>query len=347
MATNKLIETGRPLPYFCKALDDGRTAFYLDNSTLSSFTTCEQQFKYKYIHLIRGKGRGAAMSLGSWWSTTMELFYKEMDRCQRAKLPLPDKSVVLMLAAKAWTENNMNALEAVQKKAFDKFGGHKGAIQMAGRYFDTYALQDYNNWSIIGVEEGFGLKGEVVIHEDDQIIVYYTGKPDLVVFSKHEDQLMPLDHKTVDKVEYNVQRKYKPHSQTVGYIYAVGILAKELGIQRPVSRCIINVCSRNEPSDKPRDGKIKPRFTRVFPSYSVEEIEEWKQSIALKTKRLYECLLKDEWVWRESACHLYAGCDFRGIDSLAPGSREIAIKADYVQVDPWIPYEVEDGDEED
>lgn len=287
------------------------------------------------------------MTIGGWWSLAMEYFYTaiKLEQIHADKLNpiVVNQEVALSCAARAWAELKMDEWEAKDPKRFTKFGGKNGALVMMNRYWDAQGQIDKNIWQIVAVEQGFGRKRECKIAENEYIVVYYIGKPDLVVYAKTEETLIPIDHKTIDYVRWDTQVKYKPHAQTAGYIFICNELARQLGYEKPVTRCIINVAARAEPTDNPRDGgKPKPRFTRVFPSYSVEELAEWKNETLEKAERLRRCIERNYWPKRESACHLYAGCDYRRVDSLPPGARELAIKADYVQIEPWVPYEVEE-----
>lgn len=338
-----------------EVLPDGRWAFYFDSSIISSFNTCEKLFWYRHHLRLRRKGPGGyAMTIGSWWSKVMEYFYQGLMAQQHSLQvlqPWYEKNIVnqefmLRCAGKAWVDLKMNEWEAKDPKRFTKFGGKNAAIVMANRYYEAQASIDLNTFQIVAVEQGFGRRRECLIGESSQVLVFYIGKPDLVVYAKSDETLIPIDHKTIDYVRWDTQVKYKPHTQTAGYIFICNELARQLGYAKPVTKCIINVAARAEPTDNPRGGgKPRPRFVRVFPSYSVEELEEWKRETIGKAERLRRCYEEGFFPKREAYCHFYAGCEYRGIDSLSVGARDIAIKADYVQIEPWVPYEVEEEEE--
>jgi hypothetical protein len=219
-----------------------------------------------------------------------------------------------------------------------------GPILMAVQYYATYAEQDFRDWKIIGAEKPFGRANEVMIGEDDKVVVYYMGKPDLVIYEKSTDQLMPLDQKTKDYVDKHEDRKWKPNSQLAGYVYACQHMVRELGYDRPVDRCLVSVCGRKLPAKPRKKGESpKPRFKRVRATYSVQEIEEWRSTIMKKARRLRHALEFNE-VTRVDGflCHLFAGCDYRRVCAVPDGTRDIVIRSDYVQVKPWSPYEKED-----
>jgi hypothetical protein len=228
-----------------------------------------------------------------------------------------------------------------------------GPVLMAAKYFNTYAAQDAQNWKVIAAERAYGAHGEVMVGEErayrplsdmedaSRIIVFYMGKPDLVVFEPKTGLLMPVDHKTKDTIPYNVEVIWKPHPQTAGYIYAVREIAEDLGYDKViVDRCVINVATRLEPGPK---AKNQQRFRRVLVHYSESEIEEWRTEIMAKAWQLRDAIENNQFIRRESACHLYAGCEFRGVCSQPPQNRELVIKSDFKKAEPWSPYDEDEA----
>ena len=216
-----------------------------------------------------------------------------------------------------------------------------GPILMAAEYYQSFALQDMKDWKVIGAELAFGRHGEVIVGETDKVVVYWMGKPDLVIYEEKTNCLAPLDQKTKDYIKSDVQNIWKPHTQTAGYIYSIGQIAKELGYDGiTVDRCIISVCGRLRPAEPRKKGDSpKPRFIRVRPHYAVEEIAEWQANILILAEQMRTSLEKNQWTRNDKACHLYAGCDFRGICSRPEGVRPLVIQSDYELKEPWSPFD--------
>jgi hypothetical protein len=258
----------------------------------------------------------------------MELFYNEMSYGT-----LPTIDMTLKFAGDAWQEEQ---LDLIDPKKFDR----NKAILMTTDYWYKFAEQDFKNWKIIGTEVGFGMKDEVMIVEDNEVVVNYVGKPDLVIFEHAIGKLKVVDHKTTDYIKGDSLIKWKPHSQTAGYVVVAQYLAQHEGYPTSAltDSCIINMASRNAPSDKPKDGVVKPRFIRATPNYSPAELEEWRRGILAKCKEIKRSIVNDEWIRRENSCHIYGGCQFRGVCSVPPASRDIVLRADFVKSDPWVPY---------
>lgn len=343
------------LPYFVKAAPDGskRLAFYVDNHLISTFNFCETKFNIQHILRLRQKGPGGlAMNIGGWWSAVLEDFYNMIRMSQLATpqvLSYPTRNEFIEAAAKRWRESKMDELAVTKPKAYKDFGGAGGAALMAMTYYEYQGRLDAQQWKIIAAEKGFGQKGEVLLYEDDTVIIYYMGKPDLVVLADRGNTLLPVEHKTIYRIDTHIQSKYKPHPQIEGYVFSLNVIAKQLGYDKLVDRCVVNVSARATPAEKPRDGVKKPRFTRVLPHYSVEELEEWKQNVIGKVKRLSYSLLNDEWLRKDgpNTCHLYGGCEYRGICSVPPVTRPLVVKSDFVEIAPWAPYTIEEDEDED
>jgi hypothetical protein len=336
---------------FYEVLPDGRYRFRVDHHTINDFNTCDRYFNFRHMgdsngQVWGGRSLNIKIALGSWWSSVMEMFYHNMTFGT-----LPTEHHMYKYASDAWAELDMERYKTLDKKSLDvyeKFGGPDGGRLMALEYYKAFALAHFTQWQIIGAELGFGWKDELPLGEDDKVVVYYGGKPDLVLLDKSQNMILPLDFKTKDSVPGNVSVMFKPHPQTAGYIFAVTQMLKHVQSAasttvKPPTKCVIMMCARFRPTEKPRDGVIKPRFVPVYPNYTADEIEEWRQSVMEKCRRLRDSIERQVWTPRESACHLfYNGCQFRRVCSVPQNVREATLRSDFVKVDPWHPYDPEE-----
>lgn len=312
-----------------EVLPDGRWAFYMDNLMLESFGNCEQKFKHRHIDHLEPKGpKGWGLSVGLWWHDVLAWAYTKM----KDDKVMPSLEDFLLHAGATWQSLGMNEYERTHPVQYKRFNGYKGALLMADRYYSNQLPYDFANWGIIAVEVGFGYDQEALIGENDLVVLYYAGRMDLLI--EQRGRVEPVDHKTVDYVDSKINEKYKPHDATLGYIISAEHVAKRLGYDVEIDRCIINVCARQEPG-KPD----KPRFVKVYPHYSTDEIEEWKRRRLKRLTRLRWCIENDSWDWNTSSCHLYNGCEYRTIDGAGPKTRPIQIESNYENKGPWIPYQ--------
>ena len=327
------------MTYSFYKLDRGRMVFFLDASLLKSFAQCERYFYLHHVKNLRPKGlavsRPFPMAIGSWWSDVMEEFYNAM---RDGKLLLPDH--IQDIALRGWAKNDLDNVALHHPDQFASFGDIAGAVLMLQEYYDRQYLIDRNNWKVISVEQGFGLQKEVLLGESPRVVVYWIGKPDLVVVEN--GRLTPVDHKTVSRVDGTTTNRFKPSTQMAGYIHSCEVIAKQLGFDVRVDRCVVNICSRSRPSDNPRNGKKRPRFVRATPNFNREEILEWKQGVVQKAERLAHCLRTGEWVWSETSCDNFymRPCDYKKLDSCSPSVRDVILAADFIEGKPWVPYQV-------
>jgi hypothetical protein len=287
------------------------------------------------------------IALGSWWASFCESYYNEM------KLGvMPSELNVWKFAKEAWDFHEMERYknDPAWLKVYDKFGGEAGARIMAMEYHLAFGAQHFNDWQVLGPEMGFGWSEEVLLGEDDKVVVYYGGKPDLTQLVRSQNMIIPTDYKTKDYIPSDALLQYKPHPQTAGYIYAIRHLmnsAQALGKAKfpntfPPTKCIVFVCARFK-VEKPRNGVTKPRFVPVFVEYSDSELEEWRLSVIEKCRRLRDNIERDYFPPRESQCHVYTGgCPFRRVCSAPPNIREQVLNADFIKAEPWIPYKAEE-----
>lgn len=337
---------------FYETLPDGRWKFRVDHHLLDDFNTCDRLFQFRHMPDPAGlvwatKGVSVKVAIGSWWATFCERYYDQFRLGQ-----LPTEANIVEIVADAWTEHEMeryrNGTEG-DKENFEKFGGAEGALQMAVEYHRAFGEQHFRDWQVVATELGFGLKDEIKLGEDLHVVVYYTGRPDLVVLDRAQQMVMPLDFKTKDLVPWNAPSIVKPLPQLCGYIFATRKLMRDCfvgtmngsGAKLP-TKCIVMFCARLKPSDKPRDGVKKPRFLPVYANYSLEELEEWRLGVIEKCRRLRSAIERAVFLPRESACHLYAGCMFRRVCSMSANVRPAMLQADFVKQAPWQPYELQE-----
>lgn len=335
---------------FYEVMPDGRYKFRIDHHTINDFNTCDRYFEFRHMpadaagHVWSPKGLTPFKTqVGSWWSDVMESFYHEMSFGA-----LPELATMIRLASEHWRELKMDDYAQIDPEKYDKFGGFPAAQLMSAEYYEAFAKTHFEQWIVVGAETGFGWRDELKLGEDDRVVVYYGGKPDLVVVDKAQNMLVPLDFKTKDHIPGNVSTMWKPHPQTAGYIFAVRSLLDQIAGTtqakvNPPTKCILMVCARLRPSEKPRSGVRQPRFVPVYANYATVEIEEWRVSVMEKCRRLRDAIERNMFIPRESACHLfYHGCAFRRVCSVPAATREMMLNADFVKIDPWTPYTPEE-----
>ena len=328
-----------PKPFsFYEIQPNGKILFFVDASLLKSFSHCESYFYLKHVKNIRQKGtvitKPFPMAIGSWWSDVMEAFYNSLR--DKRELGLQD---IQDIALTAWASNGLEACALAEPDKFAQFGDIAGAVLMLKDYYESQYLIDKHNWKVVSVEQGFGLKKEVFIGETPRVVVYWVGRPDLVV--TENDRLTPVDHKTVSRIDGFTTSRYKPSTQMSGYVYSCETIARSLGYKVRVDRCVVNICSRARPTEKPRSGQKRPRFVRAYPNFTREEIDEWRHNVVGICERIAHNLRSNEWNWSETSCHNFymRPCDYLKLHSATPSARDVILAADFAEGRPWKPYE--------
>lgn len=330
---------------FYEITKSGIWNFFLDASLVKDFLQCEKYFDYRHVQNLRQKASFAtkpfSMAVGGWWSDAMEMFYEYMKAGK-----VMTRADVQHISVATWAKSEMDKCVAAQPDKYEKFGDLTGATLMLMEYYEHQYTTDLKIWKVITTEAGFGLNKEVLVGATDRIRLYWVGKPDLTVIEN--GRLIPVDHKTVTKIDSRTIGKYKPGCQMPGYVFAHDELCKQLGYNLRVDRCVVNICARERPSDKPRDGKKKPRFIRAYPNFSSEEINQWKNQMMYVATRMRECIEKNNWIWREGSCHnmFFRDCPFVKADGSTPMARDIVLAADFVKGEPWRPYKPNKIEEE-
>jgi PD-(D/E)XK nuclease superfamily len=337
--------TDKEKPFrFYSLLPDGRWEFFVDASLLKSFSLCERYMYLHHIQNLRTRGeqeaRPFAMAIGSWWSNVMEKFYNRLREGKDI-----ENGDIQNFALEAWAEEDLDSVAKSDPKQMSTFGDLPGAVLMLKEYFDSQYSIDKNIWKVISVEQGFGLKREVLVGETKKVVVYWIGKPDLGVIE--QGRLIPVDHKTVTRIDAKTIGRYKPSTQMPGYCFAFEVIARGLGINTRVNRCVVNICSRSRPTENPRKGNSpRPRFIRAYPNFTPEEISEWRHDVINKCERIAHNLEHGEasWAWSETSCHMMymRECPFLRLDAVTPSARETVLKGFYETGTPWQPYRVQE-----
>lgn len=314
---------------------DGKWNMFFDASMLKTFLDCEQMFYYKYMLHLRMKGQvNWKAELGSWWSSAMQLYYNAFRNGDLTK------ELVAHIAIQTWTDRKMSDFEPLVPKSYAEFGGEAAAVLMALRYYDETNDYDTNHWTVLSVEEGAGRKRELLVGETDKVRVYYITLPDLFVLIDKR-ALAPVDHKTKDYINTNLQHAFNPHLQTCGYIWAARYFTRQLALEFTTNSCIINVAARNEPGPKAKNNQ---RFKRIPVHYSPEQLDFWATRVLKAGERMRECIETKFFQWNDESCHKYAGCTYRPIDSAPADAREQVIKASYSEKEPWVQYQPDTED---
>lgn len=315
---------------------DNCVELFCDNHMLSSMRKCESYFTESIIgRNVRGKAW--FLDMGIWLHSVIEHMYT-----QKLKNIPCNPADLADYGATLWTKMEFIKYHS-QNKNYIKIGGFSGAAKLLLDYWRMYG-ETRETYKIIGTELPFGAKREVFLGEininSNRIRCYYSGRIDIIVDDGYSIGIM--DTKSAGKFSGDEADNYKPHEGMQGYVYSLREIVKtnfpEIAALRPCNRVIINHVSVNDCKD------YRDRFKRTPISYTLEELEEWRQRQLRSFKKLYELsVLQETPDWNSDACNnmYFQDCPYKALHRNTPSMRETLRKSQFVQMEPWNPYRTE------
>lgn len=168
------------------------------------------------------------------------------------------------------------------------------------------------------IEEPFMIK----IYEDEDIIVYLTGKPDLIFKYVESGSIAVMDHKSV--------RRESPISPLRNQfnLYATAmktdtVIINKIGFQK---------------TKEPRD-----RFTRAPMIYHQEHLDEWKEQVIQSAKEMVLFQKLNHYPMNRTSCEKWDGCFFQRFCSTRPSAREFLVGREYIVSPEWDVSKVLEG----
>lgn len=161
------------------------------------------------------------------------------------------------------------------------------------------------------VEEPFMVK----IYEDEDIIVYISGKPDLIFRYAGTKDIAVMDHKRMTR-----NTNYSPlRNQFQFYATAIGtdtVIVNKIGFQKTL-----------EP---------KERFLRTPFVYPKEILEEWKRDVIFRAKEMVIAQQFQHFQRNRTSCEKWSGCYLQRYCYTRPSARDFLIGKEYLIADkPW------------
>lgn len=339
---------------FVKKISETEYELYADHHMLSALRKCEGYFVENILNRSV-RGRGWPFDFGIWVHSCIEYMY--MNPFQRVtkwqtefKATQVSKDCtgrycsapeLVDFGASLWNKMEFQKYHVTHKQ-YVAFGGFSGAAKMLLHYWQMYG-ETREPLTIVGTECAFGSSKEVWIgklHIDECIEVncYYSGRIDIIV----DDgvSLGVMDTKSTNKFDGNELTNFTPHDGMQGYVVALRhILQTQFGDLyngRPCNRMWINHVQVSDSKN------YKDRFKRTPLTYSLEQIEEWKDRQLRTFKKLFELTVLGEHPdWNTELCsHWYfkSPCPYQELHRQTPSSREIIRKSQYIQLETWSPY---------
>lgn len=267
----------------------------LDASMYDMFRLCECRFNYRYNLNLSLPGDVPQLVRGTLCHVGNEVYYEALKNGAKY-----DDAVHAAL---------------MKIKAAGVIGDHdedlvKRVVSVMEEYYDYWRFID-QTFNIVDVERPF----LYLLHEDDDVNIYMSGKIDLIVTDNRYTNL-PYDHKSYNR-SHDVNRL---SNQFKNYCYAMKsdiLIVNKIGFQKTV-----------KPIDK---------FTRPPVSYDKIILESWKDNV-VKTVRYYLfCVADSSWPMNETSCEKFnRKCEYYEVcDSSGEAAKKWKLQTNYVKVEPW------------
>lgn len=291
----------------------------LDSTSLGEFKTCPRKYYYR---ILRGKvPRQTSIDL-----TFGILLHKAMETYQRRR------------ADAASHDDALDAtVEYLLRATWDSAAERPLIIDDPVK--NRVSLLRAVVWYLTAQHEAGGDALKTVILSDGRPAVelpfefdtgFETRDGEKFILCGHLDRLCELGGQLFDEdyktTKYSLDAKFfaqfSPHNQMTIYT-----IAGKVAFRQPLTGVIINGF---------QIGAGFVRHLRSMIQYSDSQLREWLQGLGFWLRRLEECARRDEWPQNEMACSMYRGCDFRGICSKSPESREQWLDAEFA-TEFWNP----------
>jgi hypothetical protein len=308
-------------------LVDGDT-FFIDNSRLESFVTCEMAGKYA-IAMKRVGHDDPALNFGGAMHAALELRYL----LEESKAPsiLTKRRQATLLSR--WFARKPNPAEDYRSLHF--------ALRAMRAYNDFYGDEEFSIYrysssdpasvvDTLAIEEPFSWPLGIVHLLSGRIVkVVWIGRVDLVV--NWRSKMCIVDHKTTRLSPDYYYAVFGTSSALKGYTWVV---EQKTGILPEYS--IINALHCYKPGKTERARTFD--FSRRAFSFDRETIDEWRLNTLHHVRAFLNCVELNRFRMQETQCmQKYGLCEYYPVCSITPGSRESTLFSNAYKDDDWSP----------
>jgi len=275
----------------------------IDSQWLETLQECHRKMDYKFVKNLRPIKTSEALEKGSLLHEILDIFYQSYGEAY-------DERVKLAIAhGQRYAIKLSLPMEDCSAVIF-QFREYADHYKMDG--WRPLLAPDSTGKMIPLIEHTFS----IVLHEDEEIKIIYSGKIDLV--AETPVGIILVDHKSES-------RKSDPSTLTnqfIGYVNALKIYnmwINKVGFQKTLSRA--------------------ERFRRYIKSYNPDWVEEWKVGIIQDIKRAALALQSGVCYPNFTACdRSFWGCEYKSLCETTKDNREFKAKTFFMVGEPWDPY---------
>jgi len=270
----------------------------VDSQMLEAIQACPRLYKYKFIDNLRPLKKSEYLDKGSLLHECLEIFYLSYEEKYEERIKLA------IAHGQKYSIGIALPIEDCNEVIFQ-----------FKEYAEHYKMDGWKPLVINGiplVEHCFS----VILHEDEEIKIIYSGKIDLIAETPVGKII--VDHKSES-------RRSEPSTLTnqfIGYASALQIYSvwiNKVGFQKTLSR--------------------NDRFRRIMKSYNPGWIEEWKIGVVQDIKDAVRTIQAGDFRGRFVSCDRYTwGCDYKSLCETTEDNRVFKAKVFFQVGEQWDPY---------
>ncbi len=319
-----------------------KDVLYIDHSTLSTFSTCEEKGRLAYVEHLSPLTVAKPLVFGTAFHAAVAAVYTNSHA-----LLGKDTNVIRAAAHAAFLDEVRQAgpdtlpldADSDEKRSVER------GLYLIDAYIDKWLPFDINWEDVLRkdtqepyVEIGFA----VYLMDWHNTPVLYVGKVDRIRRNRVDGQLYNWETKTTGSaVSYYVQQT-RPNHQITGYKWACQEML-QLNIVGTILD-VVHVSDRKVGGKFPNGIDPEKDFARVETRRSVTDVDEFLYDLKRKATQFLDMRASDAKRWHRnapSACWMYGGCHFRDIcnSNLNPS----IISSKYVKR-KWEPWTIQDQD---
>lgn len=280
-----------------------KTVVILDSQKLSAMSACQRMFSLRFINHWVPRTNNHFIERGSLMHAMLQVYYN----CKRYRT--------------RWSANGKTHADVVQacvtagRRIAHKWNNVSPQdLELTIKVFRNYCTyQDGRDWTDI---RGVEIISSRVLHEDDDLMIVYESKNDLIV-GLPNGKLMPVDHKTVSKRKPPKELS----NQFLGYCWMLDVKTvtiNDIGYQQTL--------------------KPEETFMRHVLTFNSDAISEWREQTVWWVKHTLDNASSGYFPPNFTACHRDTNmiCSYLEVCKTQRGVRELKLKSLY-DIRPWDP----------
>jgi RecB family exonuclease len=289
-----------------------------DNTSLGTLRTCARKYYYQNILGLRPKAQNPHLTFGILYHQALEHY----DQLRSKGMEYPEAVRETVRYA---------ATISADFESDHKIKNRRVLVRAVAGYLDHFRIDPAKTVILDNGQPAVELSFRFEINLENPFGDPYILSGHLDRIAEFDEKVYVLDRKTTSKsFAYDYMESYKPSGQMMQYTSGGKIV-----FYPHIEGVIIDAVYLATNLDT---------FSRFKASYTKAQLDEWLKNTHFYIKMAEQYRDSDVYPQNFEACHVYSGCQFRGICGRDPSVRDLVIKSDFV-VDRWEPLKTRERSE--